>query len=170
MKKLFTPTIALIALIALSACGGSAAQTQPEPATATESVPQPTATDAPAATETAVPTVEAAQPTENPTESPATESAAESTVSFAGNVMPILESKCIKCHGVETTKEGLNLLSYDNLMAGSFNGQVLVPGDSANSLFVQLIVEGEMPNRGTKVTPEELQVIIDWVNQGALNN
>lgn len=46
----------------------------------------------------------------------------------------------------------------------------IVPGNANESLFVKLIVEGEMPNRGTKVTPEELQLIIDWVNQGALNN
>lgn len=170
MKRIFTLTIALLTLMALSACGGSAAQTAPEPATATVALPEPTATEAPAATETAVPTVEAAQPSTDPTESPATESAGAVTVSFAGNVMPILESKCIKCHGVESTKEGLNLMNYDNLMAGSFNGQVLVPGDAANSLFVQLIVEGEMPNRGPKLSPEEMQVIMDWVNQGALNN
>lgn len=170
MKRIFPLTIALLTLMALSACGGSAAQTPPEPAIATATLAQPTATEAPAATETAVPTVEAVQPPADPTESPATESAGGTNVSFAGNVMPIMESKCIKCHGVESTKEGLNLMNYDNLMAGSFNGQVLIPGDAANSLFVQLIVEGEMPNRGPKLTPEELQVIIDWVNQGALNN
>ncbi|MEN9563192.1 MAG: hypothetical protein RIR73_1436, partial [Chloroflexota bacterium] len=32
MNKILTRIIALIALVALSACGGSAAQTQPEPA------------------------------------------------------------------------------------------------------------------------------------------
>jgi hypothetical protein len=33
-----------------------------------------------------------------------------------------------------------------------------------------LIIAGEMPNRGEMVTPEELQILMDWVNQGALNN
>ena len=164
MNRIF-PISALLTLAILTACGGNAAQTPPEPATATVTLPQLTATEPPTATESAVPTAEATQTTAAPTES-----AAEASVSFAGNVMPILESKCIKCHGVEAKKEGLSLLNYNDLMAGSFNGQVVIPGDTANSLVVKLIVEGEMPNRGPKVTPEELQVIIDWVNQGALNN
>ena len=161
---------ALLTLAILSACGGNAAQTPPEAATATAIVSQPTATETPTATESAIPMLEATQTSTVPAETAATESAVEVTVSFAGNVTPILESKCIKCHGVQSTKEGLNLMTYDNLMAGSFNGLIVIHGDTANSLMVQLIVEGEMPNRGTKVTPEELQLIIDWVNQGALNN
>ncbi len=60
--------------------------------------------------------------------------------------------------------------TYDNIFAGSRNGPVIEPGNAADSLLVQLIVDGEMPNRGAPVTPEELQLIIDWVNQGALNN
>jgi hypothetical protein len=47
---------------------------------------------------------------------------------------------------------------------------VLVPGDANASLLVELIVKGDMPNRGEPVTPAELQLIMDWVNQGALNN
>jgi uncharacterized membrane protein len=158
MNRIF-PISALLALAILTACGGNAAQTPPEPATATATLPQPTATEPPVATESAVPTQEATQI-----------SSTEASVSFAGNVMPILESRCIKCHGVESKKEGLSLLNYNDLMAGSFNGQVVIPGDTTNSLMVKLIVEGEMPNRGPKITPEELQVIMDWVNQGALNN
>lgn len=169
MNRIFLIS-ALLSLVLLSACGGSAAQTPTEPATATAALPQPTASESPTATASAVPTVEAVQTSTVPAESPATESAVDGAVSFAGSVMPILESKCIKCHGVETKKEGLSLLSYDDLMAGSFNGQVVTPGDTANSLLVKLIVEGEMPNRGPQVTPEELQLIMDWVNQGALNN
>jgi hypothetical protein len=55
-------------------------------------------------------------------------------------------------------------------MAGSRNGSVVEPGNANNSLLVQLIEEGKMPDRGDPVTADELQLIIDWVNQGALNN
>lgn len=168
MNKITLSITLLLTLFLLTACGGNAPQTPLETEAPTETLAQPTAVPA---TETLLAATEA--PTElAPTpQAPATEAVvASGTISFASQVMPILEAKCIKCHGVETKKEGLDMLTYDNLIAGSRNGAVLTPGDSSNSLLVKLIVEGEMPNRGPKVTPEELQLIIDWVDQGALNN
>jgi hypothetical protein len=32
------------------------------------------------------------------------------------------------------------------------------------------VIEGEMPKRGDKLTPEQVQIISDWVAGGALNN
>lgn len=161
MNKTTLSLTLLLTLFLLTACGGNAPQTPAETAAPTATVPQPTALPA---TETATEAAPA-------TAVPATEEViATSSVSYSANIIPILEAKCIKCHGVETTKEGLNMLTYENLMTGSFNGPVIVAGDAPNSLLVQLVERGKMPNRGTKVTPEELQVIIDWVNQGALNN
>jgi mono/diheme cytochrome c family protein len=151
-KKILSLTL-LLALFFIIACEGTAPQTPPATATPTQTVPQPTAIPA----------------TDPATDTPAAE-AATGVVSYANQIMPILEARCIKCHGVETKKEGLDMRTYDDLIAGSFNGPVLTPGDAGNSLLVQLIERGKMPNRGPKVTPEELQNIIDWINQGALNN
>ena len=55
-------------------------------------------------------------------------------------------------------------------MAGSKNGPVIAAGDADNSLLVELVSTQKMPKRGPKLTPDQVQVIIDWVNQGALNN
>ncbi len=168
MKKIILSVMTVLTIFALAACGTQApAPTATEPATATQAEPTPTQT--PAATDTVVPTTEAPA---TDTAVPATEAPAvvSGGVSFANDIQPILDAKCAKCHGVEQVKEGLDVQTYAALTKGSFNGPVLVPGNANDSLFVQLIVEGEMPNRGTKVTPEELQLIIDWVNQGALNN
>jgi uncharacterized membrane protein len=84
--------------------------------------------------------------------------------------LPILQNRCFNCHGGEQTKEGLNTGSYASLMAGSDNGPVIVPGDAANSLLVQQLLNGKMPKRGPKLTPDQIQMIIDWINAGALNN
>lgn len=161
----FITTIALF----LTACGADTAATEPAsslneaPATAAQEATQ--ATEAPTATETAVPATEAPTATEI-----ATTESTSAGVSFANDIKPIFDARCIKCHGVEQTKEGLDMQTYENIFAGSRNGSIIEPGNSADSLLVQLIVEGEMPNRGEPVTPEELQLIIDWVDQGALNN
>lgn len=162
MKKMTHTLAALMALALLSACGGNAAQTPTEPAPPAPTLPPPTATPVP--TNTNLPTS-----TSSPIAEP-TPASSSNPVSFAAAITPIFEAKCVKCHGVERIKEGLNMLTYDGLIKGSFNGPVLVPGNADESLMVQLIVEGEMPNRGTKITPEELQIIKDWINQGALNN
>jgi hypothetical protein len=62
------------------------------------------------------------------------------------------------------------MTTYEGLIAGSNNGAVIVPGNSAESLLIQLVTEGKMPKRGDKLTPEQVQLINDWVSAGALNN
>lgn len=93
-----------------------------------------------------------------------------SSVSFANNILPIFESRCIQCHGGEQTREGLDLKSYESLMAGSRNGSIVTPGSSADSLLVKVLLENKMPKRGPKLTPDQVQLIADWVNAGATNN
>ncbi len=114
----------------------------------------------PVATPTAT-VIETATETNLPTPSP---------ISFAAEVQPILDASCIKCHGVESTKDGLDLQTYQNMMNGSRDGAVILPGDAAKSELVDLIKRGKMPKRGKKLSDEEIRIIIDWVNQGALNN
>ena len=60
--------------------------------------------------------------------------------------------------------------TYETILAGSFNGPVILPGNASESLLIQLVVEGEMPNRGPKLTAEQIQIISEWVNAGAPNN
>ncbi|MFN8413009.1 MAG: c-type cytochrome domain-containing protein [Anaerolineales bacterium] len=165
MRKylLMLPTLLVFVV---SACGAQTPQATLIPATATDTAvpptqtPLPTDTLAPAPTDTAIP----------PTEAVATDTATTGGVSFANDVMPIFVASCNKCHGVEQVKEGLDMTTYDTLMAGSFNGLVITPGNAADSYLVQQIVEGEMPKRGPGLSEEQIKIITDWVNQGALNN
>ena len=151
-KTIFILAISLLASLVLVGCG-------------TQSAPAPAATQAPPADVQPAPTEMAAPaPTEAPAEAPA------AAVSFANDVLPIIESRCINCHGGERVEKGLNLSSYADLMAGSENGPVVVPGDAANSLLVELVVNQKMPKRGPKLTPPQVQIITDWAAAGALNN
>jgi mono/diheme cytochrome c family protein len=111
-------------------------------------------------------------PTEAPTEIP-TEASADAPagdVSFASDVMPIIQSRCIRCHGEDRIEEGLVFFTYEDILAGSDNGPVIVPGDVENSLLVELVATKEMPKKGPKLTPPQVQLITDWVAAGALNN
>jgi uncharacterized membrane protein len=157
MKRIL---IGLLVIGLLSACG---TQTTEAPAPSTGEPASPT--DAPVLpTDTAIPTV--IVPTTPPTEA----SAQTATVSFANDVLPILDSRCKNCHGGRETEEGLNMTTYALLMAGSENGPVVVPGDADNSLLAEQVVSQEMPKRGPKLTPPQVQLIVDWINQGALDN
>jgi hypothetical protein len=163
--------VLVVVMIVLSACGGQA-NTADNPATPVEngsndadtSEEQPAPTDA--ASEPA-PTEEMVEP--EPTEEMTDESSGTS-VSFSADVFPILDSRCINCHGGDRIEGELIMRSYDDLMAGGESGQVIVPGDAANSILVKLVTDKKMPKRGPKLTPIQVQTITDWVNQGAQNN
>ena len=165
MKKQPAITLALLIFSLLSACGSQTDQTPLVPATAIEAVVHPT--QPPMATETFIAVPTGTITTSLPAETPA---ATTNEVSFTNDVMPIFEASCIECHGGEKTKEGLDLKTYESLMAGSSNGPVLEAGNAEDSFFVQQIIEGEMPKRGDKLSPSAIQIIIKWVNAGALNN
>lgn len=109
-----------------------------------------------------------AQPTAPTTSTEITPTASQ--VSFSKDVAPILQSRCVSCHGGGRVEESLDLTSYAKMMAGSKNGAVIVPGDAANSILAQLVINQKMPERGPKLTPSETQLIVDWINQGGLDN
>lgn len=106
-----------------------------------------------------------------PTEAPATQVSNQGDpISFANDILPIFNNRCANCHGGNRTEEGLNLLSYAAVMSGSKNGAVVTPGDADHSLLVEMLLSQKMPKRGPKLTPTQIQPIIDWINQGALDN
>ncbi|MCC6500037.1 MAG: hypothetical protein IT313_07185 [Anaerolineales bacterium] len=167
MKKVL---IAFLLIGFLTACGGQAADA---PASPTGEPASPV--DAPTAADTAIPPSEAPSPTAvipTLTAPPPTESSAAQTgaISFTNDVVPIFQSRCWKCHGGDKIEEGLDLTTFAGLMTGSENGPVIVPGDIENSLLAEQIVTQEMPKRGPKLTPPQVQVILDWISQGALEN
>ena len=163
-KTIFTLTFSLVTGLVLVGCG---TQATPEPAAAqapaTESALQELSTET-----VELPPTDA--PTEAPTEAPSEVPAPAGTVSFANDVMPIIQSRCVNCHGGDRIEEGLLMRTYAEIMAGSENGLVIVPGDIANSLLVELITSKEMPKKGPKLTPPQIQIITDWVAAGAPNN
>jgi uncharacterized membrane protein len=91
-------------------------------------------------------------------------------VSFAEQIQPIFEARCVECHGEESTELGLRLDSYEGVMAGSDYGTIVEVGDAAGSLIIDMIESGDMPEDGDPVLPEELELIKTWISEGAENN
>ena len=100
----------------------------------------------------------------------------EADVSFTEDVAPILEGKCVICHGgadengaIKKEME-LDLTSYDALMVGSEFGPIVEPGNAEDSVLWMMIEVGDMPQEGEPLTTEELEVIKTWIAEGAQNN
>jgi len=89
------------------------------------------------------------------------------SVSFRNNVQPIFAARCIACHG---GTNGLSLDTYDNVLKGSINGVVVIPGDVYNSRLAYYVYSGYMPFRNAPLTSTEIQTILDWIALGAPNN
>ncbi len=163
MKSLYGKiAIVILTVGLLSACAAQSTPTATSVAQPTEQILRATevATQPPLSTDTAA-----------PTEAVATQPAAQgATVSFTNDILPIIESRCINCHGGQRTEKGLDLKTFDSLMAGSENGPIVTPGDAAHSKFVELVANQKMPKRGPKLTPPQIQLFTDWVNQGAPDN
>ena len=168
MKSTYVKIAIFVLLVGLlTACGTQATHTPASSPTEAVALETQAPTNPPLSTDTAAPTdtTVATEP------AAATQPAAQgATVSFVHDVLPIIESRCTNCHGGERTEKGLNLKTYAEMMQGSENGPVVTAGNAADSTLVELITNQKMPKRGSKLTPPQVELIAEWVNQGALDN
>lgn len=96
------------------------------------------------------------------TPAPDTTQAPPTAVTYTDTIVPILQGKCGACHG-ESGTAGLTLTTYTGLMKGSNEGPVVVPGNADNSIIVN-VQKGRHP---VNLTPDELNLLIAWINAGA---
>ncbi|MFZ5880613.1 MAG: NapC/NirT family cytochrome c [Chloroflexota bacterium] len=83
-------------------------------------------------------------------------------LTYEAVLAPLFTTKCGACHGSSATA-GLNLTTYATLMQGGQNGAVIAPNDPANSLLVKVQSQKHFVN----LTAEELDLLIQWINDGA---
>jgi hypothetical protein len=94
-------------------------------------------------------------------------------VDFATQILPVIEARCVRCHGEAKQKAGLRLDTRAAALAGSAFGAtpVLVPGDAAASVLWQRIAhedeEERMPPSGDGLTAEELDAFRQWIDAGS---
>ena len=90
-------------------------------------------------------------------------------VSFEKDVLPIFKASCISCHKADKKKGKLDMSTYADLMKGGKQGSPVKAGDPAKSLIIEMISgkEPEMPEKGDKLSDAQVQIISDWIKQGA---
>lgn len=93
-------------------------------------------------------------------------------IDFARDVYPILQRSCFECHGPEKHKGGLRLDEREAAFKGGDSGDTIVNGKPAESELLRRVAlpkedRDVMPNRGDKLTPQEIERIRAWIAAGA---
>jgi hypothetical protein len=100
---------------------------------------------------------------------------------FSADIQPILStSGCTVsgCHGTGSAQGNMTLGSgsYDEVLTASgLHGKIVVPGDAASSNMYLKVTDtppfgNRMPNGGPYLNTTQINLIRDWINQGAQDN
>ncbi len=104
---------------------------------------------------------------------PAVAAQDKKALSFAKDIVPLLQKRCLQCHSGEPmkTKGGLDMSSYEKFMKGGQRGSPVEPGKGAKSIIVKFLDRSEKPymppNTEEPATIEEVILVEQWINQGA---
>lgn len=93
-------------------------------------------------------------------------------VDFNTQVKPIINRKCITCHGGVRAKGGFSLLFQQEALAKTASGKpAIIPGDPDHSEMIRRLTlddpEERMPYKHEPLSKEEISILRKWVAQGA---
>lgn len=93
-------------------------------------------------------------------------------VDYNTAVKPILNQKCISCHGGVKKKGGFSLLFREEALSPTASGKpAIIPGDAKNSDMIQRLhlsdPEERMPYREEPLSEEEISILTRWIDEGA---
>jgi mono/diheme cytochrome c family protein len=114
----------------------------------------------------AAPAAQAVQPSEQ-----TLPRATSDPVDFARDIVPILNTSCIRCHGRGKARGGFSLETRAAMMEGGDSGDAVLPGKSGDSLLIHLVAgldpDNVMPQKGSRLKPAQIGMLRAWIDQGA---
>ncbi len=109
------------------------------------------------------PRPEPPRPRPSPPPPPAT-----GVLTYAKDILPIMQRACLSCHGVMKKRGGLDLRTFAALARGGDSGIGVKPGKPDEGSLMESIVSGRMPPKpAKKLSAAEKQLIRDWIASGA---
>ena len=106
--------------------------------------------------------------------------APDEPVSFTNHILPLLEKRCVSCHGETYVKNGrtikptagLQLDTFEMVIKGNLDGTIVTPGDPTVSTLYQVVILPDddpelMPPKGDPLTEDERTMIKRWILEGA---
>lgn len=93
-------------------------------------------------------------------------------VNFSTEVKPLLNKHCISCHGGVKQSGGFSVLFREEALGVTKSGKpAIIPGHPEKSEFIRRLTTKDpkerMPQKGEDLTPEEIDILTRWVEQGA---
>lgn len=100
--------------------------------------------------------------------------AAAASPNYDQHIKPILRQHCLKCHGDDEQKSGLNMQTYASAMKGGSDGKIAVPGRPSKSVLYQIITDPDddsrMPPNKPMIPQKDIALIQQWIDGGLLEN
>src|SRR5262245_26352778 len=94
--------------------------------------------------------------------------AADKPPTYEGDIRPVLQAKCAKCHGDKVRKGDLDLTTPAGILKGGESGKALVPGKPDDSLLFEKVHKGEMPpKKEGRLAEADVESIRRWIVAGA---
>ena len=90
---------------------------------------------------------------------------------YEDDVLPVFREKCCSCHNADRKAGGLDLTSYQQMMAGGNSGDVVAGGDADGSYLWQVVShesEPTMPPDADRIPDPMLKVIKEWIVGGII--
>lgn len=101
-------------------------------------------------------------------------------IDFEKHIMPMIKGSCLDCHGEPYVKNGrtiqpkagLRLDSYELIIKGNLDGEIVSPGSPEESTLYQVVTldpddDEVMPPKGDPWNEEQILVLKRWILEGA---
>jgi mono/diheme cytochrome c family protein len=87
---------------------------------------------------------------------------------FATDLLPLLQAKCLRCHGGKARKADLDLRTPASIRKGAQSGRVIVPGKPHDSLLFVNVRDGVMPpGKKHRLSAAEVAAVGRWIESEA---
>ncbi len=96
-------------------------------------------------------------------------------ISFATQVRPLLAANCFGCHQGAIARGKYVMTDFNSMLAGGESGDTaIVPGKPKESRLIEVTTShdgtAEMPPNAEPLTNKDLDIIAQWISEGALND
>jgi len=97
---------------------------------------------------------------------------AQTQIDFKRDIEPIFAASCYQCHGAKKAAGQLRLDGKAYAMKGGLSGAVILSGNSKASILLKRILgeggEARMPMGADPLTSEQIELVRQWIDQGAV--
>jgi len=93
-------------------------------------------------------------------------------VDFEKEIRPLLNDRCIECHGQKKVKANLRLDAKPHAFKGGESGPAIIAGQPDKSPLLQRVTtedqDQKMPPKGEPLSPAQVALVRLWIEEGAV--